>query len=93
MSPPTAGIRDADVQALIARAEPRDRVILATLPDDPERIHHVERHDVMVIPKEDWIQILIWLAELSREIAPRIPGNKVEVSRRVPRGPGGEPPK
>lgn len=76
MPPPqsskTASIREADVQALIARAEPRERVILATRPDDPERIDHVERHDVMVIPKGDWIQILIWLAVL---VAPRDSGN------------------
>jgi len=44
------------MEALIARAMPRHRVILATLPD------HIEREDVMVIPKEDWIQLLIWLA-------------------------------
>jgi len=60
-TPETTGIRDVNVQALIARAESRERVILATRPDDPGRIDHIERHDVMVIPKEDWIQILIWL--------------------------------
>ncbi len=67
-TPETTGIQDADVQALIARALPRDRVILATLPDDPDRIDQIERHDVMVIPKEDWIQILIWLAVLVRDL-------------------------
>lgn len=70
MPPPTAVSQD-EVQALLARALPRDRVILATLPDDPERIDHIERHDVMVIPKEDWIQIMIWLAAW----APRHSGN------------------
>lgn len=53
----------AAIDALVARAMPRERVILAALPDHTEpRLDHVERHDVMVIPKEDWIQILIWLA-------------------------------
>lgn len=59
-----------EVQALLARAMPRHQVILATLPDSPLRLDHVERKDVMVIPKGDWIQIMIWLTAWAAQEEP-----------------------
>src|SRR5438045_9682769 len=65
VSESTTVLRYVDVQALGARAVSRERVILAARDDDPARIDHIERHDVVVVPKEDWIQILIWLTAFS----------------------------
>lgn len=59
---PTGAPSTAEVQAVLAQAVPRDRVILATVPEQPDRLDHIEREDVMVIPKGAWLQLVIWLA-------------------------------
>lgn len=60
------GLEPTSIDAIVARAWPRDRVILDALPDGV-----IERADVMVIAKEDWIQLLINIAALRTALRPR----------------------